>query len=87
MADRPDIDVLEIRDVLEDSECDCHDSHLAALDRLAARLSEAEEALDLTERDARWIVAQWARLQDKPVEEVALAIVARIVAARAHLEA
>ena len=44
---------------------------------LRARAERAEQALRDTERDARWIVGQWQRLQDEPLKEVALAIVER----------
>jgi hypothetical protein len=40
-------------------------------------IERLREALDLSERDARWIVGQYQRLRDEPLKEVAIAIVTR----------
>jgi hypothetical protein len=44
------------------------------------------ETLEAIERDARWIVGQIQRVPDRPINEVALAIVDRCVALAAARE-
>jgi hypothetical protein len=52
-----------------------------SIDALARQLAEAKRVIEETERDARWIVGQWPRLQEPTVNQVAKEMVERCVAA------